>query len=471
VTPPGLDPTFGHHGVVLTDLGGSSPEMGGYNDGEVVDVRHRIVVAATGLNPTGRRVLVVLRYLKDGTIDRSFGNGGHVRADIRGFNIPLDVAITDGGAILVLVWTGTKRETRGSVIVRYTARGLLDRSFGTDGRIDFPLTASPHRLVVLPDGRFFAVASGITLMRFMPDGQPDGSFGTSGVVTTSLGTPNDRAVNLSVLPNGKLLLVATSAINTSYDNWTFKLALVRYQANGALDVGFGRKGVRRFPMEDWSWAEDAAVDRDNKIVVLVSLSDGSHGCGDLPAGWEVVRRFLPNGDRDRSFGRDGHTSVREFEIKRVAVEPNGSLFVVGQGCTGTDPGRITWGVRGSAAQGGRVTPEDVRRPGVLGRPHRGPAGEAERDRAAAGRPSPGGRGCDGGSRVDPLPSGRRVGSEPAVVPRPASRISWSGRSRAVASVRGTIAQTQPGVASGEAAGRESRAGGSASPQTGDSPMG
>jgi uncharacterized delta-60 repeat protein len=336
-TPPGFDPSFGHHGVVLADLGGSDPERG-YNSGEAVAVRARIVVAASGLTPKGRRVLVLSRYLKDGTLDRTFGKQGRVRADVHGFNIPNDVALTEGGGVLVLLWTGTNHDTRGSVLLRFTERGRPDRSFGIDGRVAQPAGVTGNRITVQPDGRILVIASGITIFRYLPDGRPDPSFGTDGVVKTDLGTPNDRAISISVLPSRRLLLVATTALLTDIDSGTFRLALVRYRYDGRRQMGFGRHGVVRHPIPDWSGVPDAVVDRDGRISVLVSISSGSHGCG-VAAG-EVVRRYRPVGSLDRTFGGDGSVAIRDFEVRRLAAERDGSLFVVGQGCTDED--RLTW---------------------------------------------------------------------------------------------------------------------------------
>src|SRR3954470_5945077 len=62
----------------------------------------------------------------------------------------------------------------------------------------------------------------------------------SGIVTMDLGAFSSRAASLALQPNGKIVVRADAwnlAANAEYSE------LVRYNADGSLDIGFGTDGL------------------------------------------------------------------------------------------------------------------------------------------------------------------------------------------------------------------------------------
>src|SRR5437667_3275138 len=100
-------------------------------------------------------------------------------------------------------------------LVGCDAAGGLDTSFGTGGKVTTPIGSiddEAFALVLLPDGKL--VAAGYTssasntafaLVRYNADGSLDPSFGTGGKVSTSIGSIDDEAVALVLQPDGKLV--------------------------------------------------------------------------------------------------------------------------------------------------------------------------------------------------------------------------------------------------------------------------
>ncbi len=120
------DTTFGSNGeVVLANGGGNTFQ----SDGKIVGAYE------TGVN--GNSATEVVRYNADGTADTTFGTGGAVitLASTFGGSIarPDAVAIDASGRIVVAGGGGSANRSLGSLLVRYTAAGSLDTSFGGTG--------------------------------------------------------------------------------------------------------------------------------------------------------------------------------------------------------------------------------------------------------------------------------------------------------------------------------------------------
>jgi uncharacterized delta-60 repeat protein len=122
---------------------------------------------------------------------------------------------------------GTSDEVCDFGLVRYTARGLLDRGLGRQGRVRTDLGADVGEgvrgVAVQKDGR--VVAAGDTqgpggpdvgLVRYRPDGRLDRSFGVDGVVITPVPPSTDEVGGLALGPGGRVLVAGTTAVAQSF---------------------------------------------------------------------------------------------------------------------------------------------------------------------------------------------------------------------------------------------------------------
>ena len=114
-------------------------------------------------------------------------------------------------------------------------------------------------------------------------GQLDRSFGKDGRVTTRFGPPARSQSYFAWAGGGRIVAVAGSH-------------LVEYLRDGRLNRSFGVAGRVKISSPEGSSLRPSglAVDSQGRILVANSASNAV-----------VVRRFLSNGKRDRSFGIDG----------------------------------------------------------------------------------------------------------------------------------------------------------------------
>jgi uncharacterized delta-60 repeat protein len=126
----------------------------------------------------------------------------------------------------------------GFALARYNSDGSLDTSFGGDGKVttDFFDYATAYALVVQPDGKLVAAGNtwnggdaDFALARYNPDGSLDVSFDGDGKLTTDFFGDSERAIDLILQPDGKL--VAAGYTNSGGD---FDFTLARYNSDGSL---------------------------------------------------------------------------------------------------------------------------------------------------------------------------------------------------------------------------------------------
>lgn len=168
-----LDPSFGGATGVVGDFGKNE------------DVR--------GLAFEGTKVIVgggddfaVARYNDDGSLDQTFGTNGVAKSP-DGFATTF-VRLSSGALLLA----GSKRTsptpTFAIKVVRYTAMGQLDRTFGTAGVAEFPFDEQQNAVLSLEplgDGRLMAFLQGalsVNATRLSGTGNVDSSFGTNGLL-------------------------------------------------------------------------------------------------------------------------------------------------------------------------------------------------------------------------------------------------------------------------------------------------
>lgn len=141
------------------------------------------------------------------------------------------------------------------------AAGDLDASFGQNGVTadpGFSGNVSATAVAIQPDRKIIAGGRvpapspagnfpGFGLVRYLPNGAIDTTFGTNGRVITSFyeysgtfATMND----IAVLPDGKIV-VAGSVRVPDGSSAQYVIFVIRYNANGSLDTTFNGNGRLR----------------------------------------------------------------------------------------------------------------------------------------------------------------------------------------------------------------------------------
>ena len=162
-------------------------------------------------------------------------------------------------------------------------------------------------------------------------GDLDTTFNGTGVVTTEISSGRDESFDVAVQPDGKIVVAGVS------DNFgvpSLDFAVVRYEADGQLDLTFNSTGIVTTPVNTEGGGVTAlAIQPDGKIVAA-GISSGSSG-----AAFTVVR-YDPDGDLDLTFNSTGVvTTVINDDLNQafdMALQPDGKIVVVGEAGSGPD---------------------------------------------------------------------------------------------------------------------------------------
>src|ERR1700680_473577 len=132
----------------------------------------------------------------------------------------------------------------------YAAAGSLDSTFGSGGTVQtaFGNPVIPNRVLLQADGDIIVVAGfhnspiateAFGVVRYLPNGTLDTSFGTHGATfvafTNFINSPNAAALQ----KDGKIVVVGEAQ---SSDVTLSEFAIARFNSNGSLDSTFGQGG-------------------------------------------------------------------------------------------------------------------------------------------------------------------------------------------------------------------------------------
>ncbi|MBV9958555.1 MAG: VCBS repeat-containing protein [Acidobacteria bacterium] len=263
-----------------------------------------------------------------GTLDTSFGSGGGAGTSVGFYDSTQKVFVLPDGKILVAgesAYVGFHAYFPGPFAARFNPDGTLDTTYGNNGGYNPLNNVQVSDIILQPDGKLvFAGGANPTyntfpqdfaIVRFTASGQLDSSFGTNGVTVTAVGGSNDVGRALLLLPDGKLLVAGfTKGTQTSPGAIDF----VRYNSDGTPDQTFGEGGVVYHllgPQGSQPNVYDMVRLPDGKIFL-----SGSNG-GDFLA------RFNPDGSPDTSFGTAGYLST-PYVNGQMTMQPDGKILIV-----------------------------------------------------------------------------------------------------------------------------------------------
>ena len=195
-----------------------------------------------------------------GTLDSNFGHGGIVLAnlglDANGNQIqaiPAAVAPQSNGDIVVAVGIGGPD----TGLVRFLPNGTRDTTFGTGGFAALPnigIGSTRPGLAVQSDGKLVwageataakGTGAAFAVVRFNANGTLDQGFGAGGVATAQFANALQGAQTVLVQPDGKIL--AGGQVLFGGRPPVDIGGLVRFNADGSIDTGFGSGGQELVP--------------------------------------------------------------------------------------------------------------------------------------------------------------------------------------------------------------------------------
>lgn len=333
----GLDRSFGDGGTVLSPIGNGIPLTA------VADQQGRVVLGGS-LGHTGG---VLVRYLKDGSLDSSFGDGGVAGHEEAPGEAVAALARDSTGRLVASI--GFQQQI---IVARFRRDGDLDTSFANGGFATVPIPPEAGDMREGPRYKASSISvddsgritvgrvktsrvssrggTGFVLARFRDDGTLDESFGDAGFFMAGLthATPFQLAHAGTDAAGQKVIVVATTFMPLSEVQRPElkRFEVVRLLPDGNLDPSFGGgDGVVQ-----------AAVGRHGTIASVVELDSrqrivvgGSNGRG------FGFLRLRPDGRRDGSFGSRGRVTIRagsrlaSSDLRAIAIDRKDRIVVSG----------------------------------------------------------------------------------------------------------------------------------------------
>lgn len=287
------------------------------------------------------------RLLPSGALDSSFSVNGisFIDFDIALYSpIPYSAFFQPDGKIMIL---GTYDDFTTNIgrgfAIRVLPNGDLDDTFGIDGIQTF-VPVNPDWKVDIyggkaqPDGKILVSGRMGTdpntevwyIVRLLPDGSFDASFGGDGIINPDIGSLfSEVADEIHLLADGKIL-AAGYGQKIPGQHFT----VMRFNANGTTDATFGLGGKAQVEIGCChSCLFDIAEQTDGKLVLAgISLGANMHNRFS-------VARIKPNGFLDLEFGDAGkvlidysHDSI-SARANSIAIQPDGKILVAGYTAT------------------------------------------------------------------------------------------------------------------------------------------
>lgn len=300
------DATFGTAGFVQD---GSSSPTHAYGVGIASDGK----IVATGVSQFGTSFGTLVRLTAAGALDTTFGTTGQINSCETQSNITFD---TDG-SILSTAATGDVPSKWEVCKVSATGTATFTKQGTTGGAFDSATTVA-----VQADGKLvvggYNGTHGPGLVRFAADGTVDTAFGTNGVVFPNSG---DLFQILGVVAQPAGGIVVSGIATPSFND---QLIALRYTASGAPDTSFGSNGIAT-----------VSAGLDAQTFAMAGAADGTFvvaGATNIDREFAVAR-FTVNGAPDTTFGTNGVATTAFGSgtnmAQLVTIAPDNSVILVG----------------------------------------------------------------------------------------------------------------------------------------------
>ncbi|ACY18887.1 delta-60 repeat domain-containing protein [Haliangium ochraceum] len=309
-----------------------------------------ITLRASGGDESTTAMMSIVIVAGFGTLDPAFGDAGLVLDNAvpqagQGARVEefIDVVVFEDGSFAAV---GVLSLETGSpmAVIKYSAAGVRDISFGDQGATVVPFFAcSPFdggsSLALAADGGLivsgFQRNSGdadFTVARLDPDGSFDGGFANNGIFRGGNGEDFEHTCGVTIDDQQRIVGVGIGAneIGGGTDIENSQFVAFRLLSGGQVDNSFSGDGIIDFGAADEMFANDVAIDSQNRIVVAAGALDRA-----------AAVRLLANGTLDNSFGDGGIVvlpAVAEFEfVSDIVLDDDDGLILSGSWFNGEPP--------------------------------------------------------------------------------------------------------------------------------------
>ena len=226
-----LDTTFG--GVT-----GTISSSMGTGDAAIIALAiqpaDQYIVAAGQATSSGNGEFFVVRLDATGSWDDAFNGGAVITTIGTGSSWPTSMALQGDGKIVVAGYS-SNGSNYDFAVVRYNTNSTLDTTFNTTGKVTTSIGSGndwANAVAIQSADQKIVTAGYVTttgsnkdfaLVRYNTNGSLDTSFGSSGKVTTQIGTATDNKANgLAIQSDGKIVAAGSSSTATGYNFTTVR---------------------------------------------------------------------------------------------------------------------------------------------------------------------------------------------------------------------------------------------------------
>lgn len=321
VAGAGGDFGFARFGIGVSDVNGTSAQSRTATDfGGTDDVARAVATTASDrfvLAGSAGGDMAVARYDRNGVLDRTFDGDGRVTLDL-GSGGDSAYAVVSLADDRVVVAGGTPAS---ATVVRFLPGGGLDPTFGTGGRVSLPSSGPGRAAARQPDGKLLVAGGGDALVvyRLLADGALDTGFGAGGIASLALGGPA-RANAMILAADGTITVAGSRGPD---------VVVARFDTLGRAVPTFGTLGVTITPVAGGGVGYALAQRPDGGLLVAGDAGDRG-----------MLARYRPDGSTVTTFGTNGVFVTRPGvgdqvnRLRAVMAYPNEGWVVAG--AVGTD---------------------------------------------------------------------------------------------------------------------------------------
>jgi uncharacterized delta-60 repeat protein len=339
-----LDPTFGAGGTTLAYIPAIKPLTPGksakQSDGKVV----QLILVLPGDSFSN----AIVRYNSDGSLDSSFGSGGIVTFNWsnpsnsgHAFAIAVQRVGTEDRIVVAGTGTGFTSSLRAD---RFLSDGSLDPSFGNGGTVSITAGAAED-MTVQPDGKIVTMGTAGALVRLNVNGTLDTTFGKAGFIQNNTW----HVWSIALQSDGKIVGagywtdVKGKAIGSA---WRFNKngSLDDGTKNDSTKGdSFGKSGQALIDTFNAAW--DVKIDASGRAVVGASAGSGNtdFAVARLTTSGQLDSTFGTGGKKTVDFSGMGD------QARSVALQANGKIILAGftNNVNGSDTGFVRFNSNGT----------------------------------------------------------------------------------------------------------------------------
>ena len=292
------------------------------------------VIAGT-IQINNKGALFVAKFTNTCSFDATFGNNGVATYSAGDGTSARALTVQTDGKIIVVgdeYPTVSDSNDQRILVARFGAAGIIDNSFGINGR--FISTANQkgqaQDVVIDSSGRIIFTGSIVGTVapdaaiigRLTSNGLLDSTFATQGYLIDEFnGDPQLNAIALR--PNGNLVAVGT--YGGPFPSTQQSPIIVCLTQTGAFDSDCGVNGWTYLPTANSDvYADDVFVTADNRILLSGASDDGTAR--------PIVMRLNHNGTPDSSFATSGtwRGSALIGRMYSMTIQSNGRILAAGR---------------------------------------------------------------------------------------------------------------------------------------------